>query len=299
MTKIAAVIVTYNRKIFLQSCLDSLLQQTRKVDKIFVVDNASTDGTENLIKERYLPTCSNLAYIRLSENTGGAGGFHEGLNAAIRENFDWIWLMDDDVAPFGDCLEELLKFTGISECIHPRRVYINGDTEYWEGYLDERSGFEIFFRDPSFDLYSKEWITVNYGCFEGMLVSRRVVLKIGLPNKKYFIIRDDTEFGYTASKITNVIYTKSPRILKLIDKRHLPPTQLSYFLTFRNSVGYFARKISKNKWFYFQLALYYLARSSLATISRLKFSHLLAIHIGFLHGLLEIWGGEKRYLRNR
>jgi len=217
MTTIAAVVVTYNRKNLLQSCLNSLLQQTRKVDKIFVVDNASTDGTENLIKERYLPIYSDLAYIRLPENTGGAGGFHEGLKAAILEGFDWIWLMDDDVAPFGNCLEQLLKFTGISECIHPRRVYENDEVAHWEGYIDERSGFEIFFRDPSFDLYSKEWITVNYGCFEGMLVSRRVAQTISLPNKKYFIVCDDTEFGYSASKITNVIYTKSPKLLKLLD----------------------------------------------------------------------------------
>ncbi len=42
---VAAVVVTYNRKVLLKECLDALLAQTRPLDSIIVVDNASTDGT--------------------------------------------------------------------------------------------------------------------------------------------------------------------------------------------------------------------------------------------------------------
>lgn len=49
-TKVAAVIVTFNRKKLLIECLHAILQQSVPVDKIFVINNASTDGTEKLFE---------------------------------------------------------------------------------------------------------------------------------------------------------------------------------------------------------------------------------------------------------
>lgn len=43
--KIAAVVVTYNRKELIGECLDAILLQTYPVDSIILIDNASTDGT--------------------------------------------------------------------------------------------------------------------------------------------------------------------------------------------------------------------------------------------------------------
>ena len=50
--KIAAVVVTYNRKDLLKECLDALLNQTRPLDSIILIDNASTDGTPEFLKEK-------------------------------------------------------------------------------------------------------------------------------------------------------------------------------------------------------------------------------------------------------
>ena len=86
-----------------------MLNQTRSIDKIIIVDNGSSDGTKEYL--------SNLKgeniQIIYQENLGGAGGFHTGLKAAYEQEYDWIWLMDDDVEVASDCLENLLKYSNI------------------------------------------------------------------------------------------------------------------------------------------------------------------------------------------
>ena len=100
---ICAVVVTYNRKNLLLECLDGIRKQTRPVDAIYIIDNASTDGTPEILKGNgYIPELpplnllepyeiehqvNNLVdgnsikifYVRMHENTGGAGGFYEGV----------------------------------------------------------------------------------------------------------------------------------------------------------------------------------------------------------------------------
>src|ERR1035441_9411687 len=103
---IAAVVVTYNRKALLGECLDALLKQTHPLDAIYVIDNASTDGTKEFLNERGYLRESKIRYVPLPDNTGGAGGFYEGLRHAFEAGFDWFWLMDDDVEPYLDGLEQ-------------------------------------------------------------------------------------------------------------------------------------------------------------------------------------------------
>jgi len=105
---VAAVVVTYNRKHLLKECLDALLAQTRPIDAIIVMDNASTDGTPEFLEAQGYLTNPIIDYVRLSENTGGAGGFHYGVKRGYEQGFDWLWLMDDDVKPVNSTLAELV-----------------------------------------------------------------------------------------------------------------------------------------------------------------------------------------------
>ena len=75
---VSAVVVTRNRRALLVECLAALATQSRPPDRIIVVDNASTDGTVELLKERY----PEVEVLVLASNQGGAGGFHEGIRAA-------------------------------------------------------------------------------------------------------------------------------------------------------------------------------------------------------------------------
>src|SRR4028119_143552 len=93
---VAAVVVTYNRKQLLLECIDALLSQTRSLDKIILIDNACTDGTPEILREKGYLDNAYIDYMRLPENIGGAGGFHEGIKRGYEVGYDWLWLMDDD-----------------------------------------------------------------------------------------------------------------------------------------------------------------------------------------------------------
>ena len=100
--KICAVVVTFNRKDLLINCLNAINEQAYKPHTVIIVDNASTDGTKDLVKQtgyyNILLNGINYQYLLLPNNQGGAGGFYNGIKTAYesKENFDAVWVMDDD-----------------------------------------------------------------------------------------------------------------------------------------------------------------------------------------------------------
>lgn len=108
MTKpysIASLTVAYNGADVLMRQLDALRRQTRKLDEIIVVNNASTDETLNLLETEY----PGVTILNLPQNAGVGGGYAAGLTyAALSKNHDWVWLFDQDSVPAKDCLERLL-----------------------------------------------------------------------------------------------------------------------------------------------------------------------------------------------
>lgn len=100
--KVAACVVTFNRIKFLKEIIPALKNQTRKPDKIFVIHNSGTDGTAEWLAEQ-----TDLTVIT-QPNVGSSGGQYTAFKTAFEAGFDWIWIMDDDVVPRPECLENLL-----------------------------------------------------------------------------------------------------------------------------------------------------------------------------------------------
>lgn len=261
-TGIWAVVVTFNRKTLLLGCLESLRRQSAELFGIIIVDNASDDGTHGVLYENgyilapvsfgegeiceregeasSLVNESRIAvlYSRLARNEGGAGGFHEGVKKALGLGAEWIWFLDDDVEPEESCLERLLNYREQSGCIHPRKRFDNGTFYEWEAYLDVMTGNDVFLYDASFK-NGKDLCFVNIGCFEGMLVNRNVVEKIGPPDKRFFIVYDDTIFGYLASRVTNVSYVRDAVMVKKLPLAQEMFTDSFIYYSMRN---YFLKK---------------------------------------------------------
>jgi rhamnopyranosyl-N-acetylglucosaminyl-diphospho-decaprenol beta-1,3/1,4-galactofuranosyltransferase len=204
--KVCAVVVTFNRKDLLMECLNSLLNQTKKVDTILIVDNFSTDGTEKLLLDNNfidkLPPENidtpfiinskkanlNIKYIKMNENTGGAGGFHMGTKTAYEDGFDWIWLMDDDGIPDSKCLNNLLLYKKDADFLAPLVIDIEDETNLSFGIQDNnitlRSVKEI----------TKETYLNTASPFNGILLSNKLVQSIGYPKKDMFIWGDEFEY---------------------------------------------------------------------------------------------------------
>jgi rhamnopyranosyl-N-acetylglucosaminyl-diphospho-decaprenol beta-1,3/1,4-galactofuranosyltransferase len=201
---VAAVVVTYNRRDFLEKLLPTLLAQSRPLDAIYVVDNASTDGTGAFLTETYGDE-PRIRPMLLTDNTGGSGGFHHGVVQAYRDGHDWFWLMDDDVTAQPDGIEGLLRFSDVSGCIHGRRYDFHGAPFFWQPRINEFLGIPLpYVKDPFVD--GNKVFKTNSGVFEGMLVSREVVAQIGPPDPRFFITWDDAVYALCASRVTQVTY---------------------------------------------------------------------------------------------
>jgi rhamnopyranosyl-N-acetylglucosaminyl-diphospho-decaprenol beta-1,3/1,4-galactofuranosyltransferase len=204
---VAVVVVTFNRADLLAHMLDGLAAQTRPADAIFVVDNASSDRTRQLLEEEVLAERPGLPLrvTHAEENLGGAGGFHLGMKLAHAAGFDRTWLMDDDVVPAPDCLETLLAQD--EACL----MAVRQDTR---GRLVEKAATRFDLRNPLALRPKTGMVETVYGsrermparvelenvAFEGFLVRREVVDAIGLPDPSYFIFYDDVDYAVRARR---------------------------------------------------------------------------------------------------
>lgn len=191
---VEAVVVTYNRKELLMECLDAIFQQTVSVGRVIIIDNCSTDGTaECLAQNGYLDN-KKVLLKRMEENTGGAGGFYEGIKLAYENKSDWVWIMDDDVIPEKDCLEELLRADQLidgeksffasavrgmnGEAMNVPKINRKQSTAYidWYRYLDDGI------------------VQIVKATFVSLLINGKAIKKCGFPWKDFFIWGDDSEY---------------------------------------------------------------------------------------------------------
>jgi rhamnopyranosyl-N-acetylglucosaminyl-diphospho-decaprenol beta-1,3/1,4-galactofuranosyltransferase len=220
---IAAVVVTYNRKTLLTECLDALLRQTRPVDKIILIDNDSTDGTKSLLSEKGYLKDPIIEYVRLPENTGGAGGFHEGVKLGYEGKYDWLWLMDDDAEPKPDSLQQLMLFLQMRNnddivMVTPKNVGISGQIQKsHRGFFDINKLEIVPLRDED---YGKHCCEIGFSSFVGPLFSRKVVKKIGFPDKDLFIWCDDLEYSIRAKKYGKMYVVNDSIILHKDNSEH-------------------------------------------------------------------------------
>ena len=95
MVKISIIILNWNTRDLLSKCIDSLVQHTRELEpEIIVVDNASTDGSQAMLKEKY----PNIRLITNSHNVGFARGNNQAMQAA-RGDFFLLWNSDAFATP--------------------------------------------------------------------------------------------------------------------------------------------------------------------------------------------------------
>lgn len=195
MSKICAVIVTYNRKECLKRCVDSILNQTVKVDKILIIDNASSDGTQEFLSSEGYLALPVVDYKRLDENIGGAGGFNKGMGIAFDEGYDWIWAMDDDGIPSSTCLEKLLNAFNETGAKYVAPLVINIENENELSFGLYSSECRKIIRDRNY--FEKRGIRYFYGeanPFNGVLIHRDIIDAVGLPKAEMFIWGDETEY---------------------------------------------------------------------------------------------------------
>jgi len=191
-----AVVVTFNRRELVASCLDALAAQTAPVERIVVIDNASSDGTPELLRERGYLDRPAVRLERLDSNRGGAGGFSFGVGVAREEPGEWIWLLDDDAEPEPDALQRLLDARLAADpatvCLAPVVRDARGEVQrYHRGRWNKRP------RPLTPEAYEgKEPVELDYVTFVGPLVRASAARAIDPPRADFFIWAEDYEYSF-------------------------------------------------------------------------------------------------------
>ena len=184
MNKVAAVVVTYNRIELLKECIKALQQQIYTCD-ILIVDNASTDGTEeyiNKIKKDY----DNLHYKNTGDNIGGAGGFNFGMRWAVEAGYEY------DCLPYADALEKLIE---TDETLKGNYGWLASAVLWKDGHeckmnrVKLKKSFYEYLEYMQYGIVQAEQAT-----FVSLFLKAETIKQVGLPIKEFFIWGDDIEF---------------------------------------------------------------------------------------------------------
>jgi rhamnopyranosyl-N-acetylglucosaminyl-diphospho-decaprenol beta-1,3/1,4-galactofuranosyltransferase len=231
-TRIAAVVVTYNRRALLLQCLQALVAQSHPPDAIYIIDNGSSDGTAaHLALHGFISTRPgkpnaffrdhtrisagtpepleiDLYYIRFPENRGATCGFSEGMKYACDSGYNWIWLMDDDSYPDKDALRNLAPFLSGPDtaAVAPAVKGPDGTLSLvHRGMLNFRHIFPRIQTPLEEDLYRRGPVSIESASFVGLLVSAKSVKESGYPKSDFFLTNDDIEYCIRLSKTGKII----------------------------------------------------------------------------------------------
>ncbi len=187
--RVTAVVVSYNRGALLAETLDALAAQTVRAT-IVVVDNASTDGSAEVADR------PDVDLVRLTSNTGGAGGFATAMATALaRHDPDWIWVMDDDVVPTPTALGALLA---AAESIPVRVDALCSRAEWTDGTehpMNTPRPWALARPAEKRDAMAVGGIAVRSVSFVSSMYRADAVRQRGLPVAEYFIWNDDFEYS--------------------------------------------------------------------------------------------------------
>ena len=193
------------------------MSQVRAPDKIIVINNSSTDGTDLMLNEMQIDFIT-------QPNLGSAGGWYSGVKHAMLNDFDACWLMDDDGFPDADALGILAsKINQQTACVSSVVLKETNRNEFVFPFpVLNKNNFPVIFNTKR-RYFNINEITSNLNensyphahLFNGALLNMSIVKEAGNINTDYFIMGDEVDFFYRLRK--------KGEILTYFDAKHFHP----------------------------------------------------------------------------
>jgi GT2 family glycosyltransferase len=204
---VAVVIVAWNAKRYVVECLESLREHCGGVcSEVIVVDNASSDGTPELVAEMF----PEVKLIRNAENFGFAKANNIGIAQA---SADYICLVNSDVKFLDDCISPMVRY--LSEhpgvgMLGPKMLAATGEVRrstmrfptVWNNFC-RAIGLDSLFKGSrsfgglmmsDFDHRTTAPVEVLNGWF--LVVSRSALGRVGLLDPRFFMYGEDVDWCY-------------------------------------------------------------------------------------------------------
>jgi GT2 family glycosyltransferase len=239
-----AVVVTWNRRDLLGEALAALRSQSHPLAALVVVDNASTDGTHDVLAAE-----SGLDVVSLEQNTGGAGGFAVGIERALAHGPDLVWLLDDDTIPTSDAARGLVRtWQEYDDPERPgQRPAVLASKVVWTDGRDHPMNTPR--RKPGAsrgEIASAEAVgalPVRSASFVSIMCDAVVIRDRGLPLADYFLWNDDFEYSTRLIRDRVGLYCPDSVVVhktKVYGSTDADPGE-RFFFEVRNKVWLFTR----------------------------------------------------------
>jgi hypothetical protein len=196
------VILNWNNASDTLECLHSLQDTDYKSYIPVVVDNGSTDGSVEILRTAF----PGIHQIELESNLGYAAGNNVGIEYALEEGADYILVLNNDTLVDKGMLRELVAFAETNEkigmvgpkmyCYQPEdTIFALGSFVDWPKGETSNRGMFLPASDIGFPLEA-EPVDFIPGCC--VLVSRRMLEKVGLLDPIYYLNYEDVDWGFRA-----------------------------------------------------------------------------------------------------
>lgn len=193
---IAVVIPNYNGRKYLGDCLRAIRGQTRKPDRIIVVDNGSSDGSVAYLRREFPET----ERIALPENTGFCGAVNTGIRSA--SDMDYVFLLNNDTKAEPGCIAGLMDamerdprlFSAQAKMLRmddPSRIDDAGDLYCALGWAFARG------KGRPENRYEKP-CRIFAACAGAAVYRTAYLKKVGLFDEHHFAYLEDTDIGWRA-----------------------------------------------------------------------------------------------------
>lgn len=211
--KIGVILVTFNRLDKLKVALSCYDKQEFRPEYVYVVNNHSTDGTDEYLKEWQAQPSDYAKYVlELPYNSGGAGGFHVGLEAGMKLDADWLWVSDDDAYPKEDAFQKIADYYKSCDKEDRKKIaalcstVINeGEIHYAHRNRVNRTKLKCKMAPSTPEDYKKEAFEIDVFSYVGTLLRKEALDKAGLPEKDFFIYCDDQEHALRVGKTGKIL----------------------------------------------------------------------------------------------
>jgi len=246
------IVLTFNVRDLARRCLESLKTLSYPNLRVVAVDNASSDGTEEMVRTEF----AHLSILQTGNNFGYTGGNNRGIEFALREGAEYVVVINPDTVVvnrefIGEMVDymEANRDVGISgPRVFLREKGVVQNTVLYQPGLMRSLGNWIRYRlSPASFLRSGDAVvdaeTLNGVC---LMMRRECLSEIGLFDENIFMYIEDADLDYRAWRAGwRVQYLPIDSVIHAQRIDGYDMTSRVSFLLRRNSV-YFLRKIGSN-----------------------------------------------------
>lgn len=215
--KLYTIILNWNGKEDTLACLESLKHvYTHHIQMTtVVVDNASHDGSVEAIKEKF----PNVEIVQNTENFGFAKGNNRGIEYALQQGADYLFILNNDTLVNKYCIEEMVHIAQLHKhvgIVSPKIYFAPGFEYHKDRYSEHEKGKVLWYAGGQIDwnnvygvhrgvdeVDKRQYDTVDQldfasGC--AVLVKREVFERVGMFDEKFFLYFEDTDLSMRVKK---------------------------------------------------------------------------------------------------